>query len=129
MEKIPTHAKLVIIGGGILGISLLYHLAKEGWKDVTGGFLAMDPIKESGRQIQLIFKDFKADFLKRPEGDVHFYCNDGLAIRELVEKTVETGERQNYKMNIEAVVPSLSLDVVARFELTLSLKDKTTIYQ
>jgi len=32
-------------------------------------------------------------------------------------------------MNIEAVVPSLSLDVVARFELTLSLKDKTTIYQ
>jgi hypothetical protein len=58
--------------------------------DVTGGFLAMDPIKESGRQIQLIFKDFKADFLKRPEGDVHFYCNDGLAVRELVKKTVET---------------------------------------
>ena len=53
--------------------------------DITGGFLAMDPIKESGRQIQLIFKDFKADFLKRPEGDVHFYCNDGLAVR------VETG--------------------------------------
>jgi|TARA_B110000116_G_scaffold72851_1_gene63121 hypothetical protein len=94
--------------------------------DVTGGFLAMDPIKESGRQIQLIFKDFKADFLKRPEGDVHFYCNDGLAIRELVEKTVETGERHNYKMNIDAIVPSLSMDVVARFELTLSLKDKTT---
>ena len=53
--------------------------------DVTGGFLAMDPIKESGRQIQLIFKDFKADFLKRPEGDVHFYCNDGLAVRDLVK--------------------------------------------
>jgi hypothetical protein len=28
-------------------------------------------------------------------------------------------------MNIEAIVPSLSMDVVARFELTLSLKDKT----
>ena len=89
----------------------------------------MDPIKESGRQIQLIFKDFKADFLKRPEGDVHFYCNDGLAVRELVKKTVETGERQNYKMSIEAVVPSISKDIVARFELTLSLKDKTTLYR
>ena len=88
----------------------------------------MDPIKESGRQIQLIFKDFKADFLKRPEGDVHFYCKDRLAVRELVKKTVETGERQNYKINIEAVVPSISKDVVARFELTLSLKDKTTVY-
>ena len=93
--------------------------------DVTGGFLAMDPIVESGRKIHLIFKDFKADFLRRPEGDVHFSCNDGLAIRELVKKAIESGERHNYKMNIEATVPSLSDEVVARFELTLSLKDKT----
>jgi dimethylglycine dehydrogenase len=28
-----THARAVIIGGGSLGISLLYHLAKEGWTD------------------------------------------------------------------------------------------------
>jgi len=35
MEKIQPHAKLVIIGGGILGVSLLYHLTKEGWKDIV----------------------------------------------------------------------------------------------
>ena len=35
MEKIQSQAKLVIVGGGILGISLLYHLTKEGWKDVV----------------------------------------------------------------------------------------------
>ena len=35
MEKIQTHAKLVIVGGGILGVSLLYHLTKEGWKDIV----------------------------------------------------------------------------------------------
>ena len=35
MEKIQSHAKLVIIGGGILGVSLLYHLTKEGWKDIV----------------------------------------------------------------------------------------------
>ena len=93
--------------------------------DITGGFLAMDPIEESGRNIALIFKDFKADFLKRPEGDVHFICNDGLAVRELVKKATESGERHNYKLNIEASVPSLSTDIVAKFELTLSLKDKT----
>ena len=93
--------------------------------DVTGGFLAMDPIMKSGRNIALLFKDFKADFLKRPEADVHFYCDDGLAIRELVEKAIETGERHNFTMLIEATVPSISMDVVARFELTLTLKDKT----
>ena len=35
MEKFQSHAKLVIIGGGILGVSLLYHLTKEGWKDLV----------------------------------------------------------------------------------------------
>ena len=29
------HTKVVIIGGGIMGISLLYHLTKEGWADIV----------------------------------------------------------------------------------------------
>ena len=30
-----THAKAVVIGGGLVGCSILYHLAKLGWKDVV----------------------------------------------------------------------------------------------
>ena len=30
-----SHAKVVIVGGGIMGVSLLYHLVKEGWKDIV----------------------------------------------------------------------------------------------
>ena len=30
-----SHAQVVIIGGGIMGVSLLYHLTKEGWNDVV----------------------------------------------------------------------------------------------
>ena len=30
-----THSKVVIIGGGIMGVSLLYHLTKEGWNDIV----------------------------------------------------------------------------------------------
>ena len=33
-NKIPTSAKVVVIGGGIAGCSVAYHLAKFGWKDV-----------------------------------------------------------------------------------------------
>ena len=29
-----THARVVVIGGGVVGCSVLYHLAKLGWKDV-----------------------------------------------------------------------------------------------
>ncbi len=30
-----THARVVIVGGGITGCSLLYHLTKRGWRDVV----------------------------------------------------------------------------------------------
>lgn len=30
-----SHARVVIVGGGMMGVGLLYHLAKEGWKDIV----------------------------------------------------------------------------------------------
>ena len=30
-----SQAKVVIVGGGIMGVSLLYHLTKEGWNDIV----------------------------------------------------------------------------------------------
>ncbi len=33
--NLPSHAKVVIIGGGVVGCSILFHLAKFGWKDVV----------------------------------------------------------------------------------------------
>ena len=30
-----THARVVVIGGGVVGVSTLYHLARKGWSDVT----------------------------------------------------------------------------------------------
>jgi len=33
MEKIPSNSKVVVIGGGVTGCSVAYHLAKFGWKE------------------------------------------------------------------------------------------------
>ncbi len=33
--KLPSHASAVIIGGGVVGCSIAYHLAKLGWQDVV----------------------------------------------------------------------------------------------
>ena len=35
MTTLPTHARVVIIGGGVSGCSVAYHLTKLGWKDVV----------------------------------------------------------------------------------------------
>ena len=34
-RSLPAHARVVIIGGGVVGCSILYHLSKFGWKDVV----------------------------------------------------------------------------------------------
>ena len=95
--------------------------------DITGGFLAMPPIQKSKRKIILVFKDFNAKFLRRAESDVHFLCKDGQAVSNLVDKAIETGERQNYQLTITATTPKISDEIIAEFALTLSIKDYTNI--
>jgi acyl-coenzyme A thioesterase PaaI-like protein len=93
--------------------------------DMAGGVMAMRLIQKSRRRIALLFKDFKAEFLKRAEGDTLFTCNDGPAVRALVEEAIATGERVNATVHVTATVPSkFGNEPVAQFELTLSLKVK-----
>ena len=35
VDKLPEQAKVVIIGGGVIGCSTAYHLAKHGWKNIV----------------------------------------------------------------------------------------------
>ena len=32
---VPKNARVVIVGGGVVGCSVAYHLAKQGWQDVV----------------------------------------------------------------------------------------------
>jgi len=34
MEKLPSKAKCIVIGAGIVGNSIVYHLSKLGWNDL-----------------------------------------------------------------------------------------------
>ena len=91
--------------------------------DITGGYLALHHTNKINKKINLLFKDFNAEFLKRAEGDVHFECTEGKKIKSLVQKVIDTGNRCNEIINVTAYVPSkLEYQPVAKFKLTLSLK-------
>jgi acyl-coenzyme A thioesterase PaaI-like protein len=93
--------------------------------DVAGGLMAMRLIQKAGNQVNLVFKDFHAEFLKRAEGDTHFTCTDGQAVRAAVERALVSGERENIPVHVVATTPrQLGEEPVARFTLTLSLKRK-----
>lgn len=94
--------------------------------DMVVGTLAMRHMENREENIQLLFKDFKAEYLKRAEGDVHFICDKGEEVAELVRQAAEGEERVNLSVEAYAIVPSISRDeVVAKFVLTLSLKKKS----
>ncbi len=92
--------------------------------DLAGGLVAMKEITESKKKVALSFKDFHAEFLKRAEGDVHFICTQIPEIKKFVAEVIASGERMNFPVYIEAIVPSEGNNPVAKFTLTLSLKLK-----
>ncbi len=92
--------------------------------DCAAGAFAMHLIKQQPKHVSLVFKDFSAEFLKRAEGDVDFCCSQGKEIAELVAQAVASDERVERQLDVIATVPSLSVEPVARFKLTLSLKKR-----
>lgn len=93
--------------------------------DCAGGLLAMHWIRRIDPRVSLVFKDFRADFLRRPEGDVTFTSEDGARMRALVERAVATGERHHDTVTVVARCPDRSGDeAVAEFALTISVRAK-----
>jgi len=91
--------------------------------DLSSAILALNHIKKSKVKIIPIFKDLKAEFIKRAEGDVHFVCNEGKKIDSMIKEVINKKTRVNKLINVVAYVPDkLGDDPVAKFSLTLSIK-------
>jgi len=92
--------------------------------DIAGGLMAARQLKKvKNGKGSLIFKDFKAKFLKRAEGRTLFRCVDGAKIAEAVIRAEESLERVELPVTVIATVPDeFGHEPVAEFVLTLSLK-------
>lgn len=93
--------------------------------DVAAGLISFKLVMERKLNVSFVFKDLRADYLKRADGDVLFTNNDGPLIQDLLRRALETGERQEATVHVTATVPEKHGDEpVAKFELTLSLKKR-----
>ena len=92
--------------------------------DLAVGVLAMEMMSELQSKQSLIFKDLEAKFFRRAEADVHFLCEEGRAIEDLILRAMDSGEREERKIYVRAICPSLSQETVAQFALTLSVRNK-----
>jgi hypothetical protein len=95
--------------------------------DVASGLYASLLIRDSKKKIHLSFKDFKANFLKRPTDDVYFIVNNHTEIKQLIEDVINhPNERKNLSIPVIATtnIHDTQDSTVADFSLTLSLKLK-----
>jgi len=93
--------------------------------DVAGGLIAFHLMRKRKLRFAFVFKEIRAEFLKRPEEDVHFTCEDGAVVQALVARAEASGEREETTVHVVARVPKkLGDEPVARFEMTLSVKKR-----
>jgi len=104
-------------------LGVMYFGALAVGSELSVAMLAVKLIQESGEKIDFLFKDYKANFLKRAEGDVHFICDEAQVVVDQINEAKTSEERINRTMKAYAIVPSVSqTERVAEFELTLSVK-------
>ncbi len=102
-------ARIVIIGGGIVGCSTAYHLAKLGWKDIV--------IVDQGPLAQNWGSTSHAPGLV-------FQHNNSRAVCELARWTVETYREVSPHTRAPAFFPVGSLEIAATRERAEDLKRK-----
>lgn len=62
--------------------------------EFTTGALVMFQIKQSGKNISMLVAQNKSIFTKKATGRITFICNQGNAIKETIQKAIDTNEGQ-----------------------------------
>ncbi|PID81091.1 DUF4442 domain-containing protein [bacterium DOLJORAL78_65_58] len=93
--------------------------------DMAGGLIVMNLIRRRRSRVAFLFKDFRAQFLKRVEGPCVFTCHDGRKLAALLDRAEASGEREEDTVTVTATVPDkLGDEPAAVFTLTISMKKR-----
>ena len=98
-----------------------YFAALAGAGELAGGLMAMMAIEGRGPVSMLVTK-LEASFSKKATGPIVFTCSQGAAIREAIQRAMDTGEGQT--LNVLSVGRLEDGTEVCRTELTWSFKAK-----
>ncbi len=90
--------------------------------ELSTGALVMSYIKESNANISMLVANNKANFSKKATGRINFNCEDGLAIKEAIDKAIATGEGQTCWMSSKGV--NSQGEQVSQFEFEWTVKVK-----
>ena len=88
--------------------------------ELSTGAMVISVVKEHNRNISMLVTKNQATFSKKARGRIIFTCNDGNLIKEVIEKTIATGEGQTCLMT--SVGSDSKGDIVSAFEFEWAVK-------
>ncbi len=90
--------------------------------ELATGILVMYHIKKSGRKISMLVTSNTSEFSKKATGKISFSCIDGLLVKSMIEKTIETNEPQKFWLKTIGI--NSNKQTVATFAFEWSIKIK-----
>ncbi|HTC85063.1 MAG TPA: FAD-dependent oxidoreductase, partial [Candidatus Acidoferrum sp.] len=135
MSTLPSHARVVVIGAGIVGNSMAYHLAKAGWRDIV--LLDKGPLPNpggsTGHASNFIYLTdhskemtaFTADSVRQYKELGVFTRSGGLEVARTKERMEELKRRMasshSWGIEAELITPAQSKDLVPYLESSVIL--------
>jgi len=91
--------------------------------EMSTGALAMAYIYKLDPPVSMLVVKTEAEYFKKATGKTNFVCNDGVTMKEVIEKAVATGEGELFTAVSNGF--NESGELVAKFLITWSFKRKT----
>lgn len=100
-----------------------YFAAQSMAAELSTGILAMAAVKDEEKPISMLVLDMNANFVKKATSKIIFYCEDGLAIKNAVQRAANSDSGQI--ITAKSIGKNNEGIIVSEFEFTWTFKLKT----
>ena len=90
--------------------------------EFASGILAYSVVKEFPVKISMLVVNLEVEFTKKATGNIIFTCNQGDAIRQVIQQSIDSGSAQSIQVFTEGI--DEDQESVAKFKITWSFKAK-----
>ncbi len=91
--------------------------------ELSTGVLALSYIYKKKPRVSMLVFNMRAEFVKKAKSKLVFSCQDGLKIKEAVEKSIETGE--GITVEAKSTGKTKEGEIVSEFYFTWTFKTVT----
>jgi hypothetical protein len=90
--------------------------------ELTTGVLMMQAIQKSGIPISMLVLNNKSNFSKKAKGLITFTCDEGIAILQIVEESIQKNESKT--IWISSIGKDETGEIVSKMEFEWTIKPK-----